>query len=92
MSNMWCDQISFKTGQYYDTTVGHSVCSHFLCGISCSMYDCRMMFVFKMGKDGRETFKMLKVTFGEHTVERTQVLECFSKFRSGVTSVEMWTN
>jgi hypothetical protein len=47
-----------------------------------------MMFVFKMGKDGRETFKMLKVNFGEHTVERTQVLECFLKFRSGVTSVE----
>jgi hypothetical protein len=32
-------------------------------------------FCFKVGKNGTETFKMLKVTFGELTVERTQAFE-----------------
>jgi hypothetical protein len=41
-----------------------------------------------VGKNGTETFKMLKVTFGDLTVGRTQVFEWFSKFKSGATSVE----
>jgi hypothetical protein len=31
---------------------------------------------------------MLKVAFGEETGGKTQVFECFSKFRSSVTVVE----
>jgi len=46
-------------------------------------------FCCKVGKTAIETCNMLKLTSGEETISRTQkTLKWFSKFRSGMTSVD----
>jgi hypothetical protein len=50
-------------------------------------------FCLKLGKTGRETFRLLERTFKEEMMSRTEVLDWFSKFRCGVTCVtyaECW--
>jgi hypothetical protein len=51
---------------------------------------CLHQIMLSTGKyNATESFEMLKVAFGDQTVRRIQVFELFSKFRSGVTSVEV---
>jgi hypothetical protein len=42
----------------------------------------------KLGKNPTETFTTLKVTFGQQTITGTQVLQWFSKFKTGVNPAE----
>jgi hypothetical protein len=42
-------------------------------------------FCLKLGKTGRETFRLLKCTFKEEMMCRTEVFDWFSEFKCGVT-------
>jgi hypothetical protein len=43
---------------------------------------------FKLGKTATETHEMLKTAFGDNVMGRTQILQWFSRFKRGETSVE----
>jgi len=45
-------------------------------------------FCLKLGKTGRETFRLLKWTFKEGMMSWTEVFDWFSKFKCGVTCVK----
>jgi hypothetical protein len=42
----------------------------------------------KLGKSVTETVEMLHKDFGEHSLSRTAVFECHSRFMAGQVSVE----
>jgi hypothetical protein len=45
-------------------------------------------FRVKLGKSNTETLEMLHVSFGEHSLSRTTVFECDSRFKAGRVSVK----
>ena len=47
-----------------------------------------MKFCVKIGKSVTETFEMLKITFGEEAMCRTQTYEWWKRFKEGRTSVD----
>jgi len=45
-------------------------------------------FCFKLGKTATECYEMLKTTFGEQAVGRSQTFQWFSWFKAGRTSID----
>ena len=45
-------------------------------------------FCLKLGKTGRETFRLLKCTFKEEMMSLTELFDWFSKFKCDVTCVK----
>jgi len=45
-------------------------------------------FCFKIGKTTSETYRLLQQAYGEDAVGRTQVFDCFRRFKEGRNSVE----
>jgi hypothetical protein len=46
-------------------------------------------FSVKLGKSATETLEMLRGAFGEHSLSRTAVFECHSRFKAGRVSFEV---
>jgi len=45
-------------------------------------------FYFMLGKTAAECYEMLKTTFGEHAMCRSQTFQCFSRFKAGRNSTD----
>ena len=45
-------------------------------------------FYFKLGKTATETWKMLQQAFRDECMSRTQCFECYSRFKTGRTSID----
>ena len=45
-------------------------------------------FCFKLGKTATESYEMLKTTFGEQVMGRSQTFQWFSRFKAGRTSTD----
>jgi len=45
-------------------------------------------FCFKFGKTATECYEMLKTTFGEQSMGRSQTFQWFSRFKAGRTSID----
>jgi hypothetical protein len=45
-------------------------------------------FCWKVGKSATEILEMLLEAFGENSLSRTEVFECYSRFKAGLVSVE----
>jgi len=45
-------------------------------------------FCFKLGKTATECYEMLKTTFGEQAMGRSQTFQWFSQFKAGRTSID----
>ena len=45
-------------------------------------------FCFKLGQTLSETFRMLKLAFGEEVMSRTQTHEWYKCFKEGQTSID----
>ena len=45
-------------------------------------------YCFKIRKTATETYQLLQQTYGEDAMGRTQVFDCFRRFKEGRTSVE----
>ena len=45
-------------------------------------------FSFQLGKTSSETIQMMQKTFGNECISKTQIKECYNRFKGGRTSVD----